>query len=109
MKTVNDANALLSGWSDSRALFFHETLAALKLFSARTITRFASNDVWPLAVFHRPQAVTDEPGMLSVPHQQLLAMEDERDPLQYHHAFVRMYGPEAMEAASAAISLRGKD
>jgi len=34
----------------------------------------------------------------------LLAMEDERDPLQYHHAFVRMYGPEAMEAASAAIS-----
>ncbi|ORM54060.1 ribosomal protein S12 methylthiotransferase accessory factor YcaO [Pantoea conspicua] len=34
----------------------------------------------------------------------LLAMEDERDPLQYHHAFVRMYGTEAMEAASAAIS-----
>ena len=34
----------------------------------------------------------------------LLAMEDERDPLQYHHAFVRMYGTEAMDAASAAIS-----
>ncbi|MDH2068510.1 30S ribosomal protein S12 methylthiotransferase accessory factor YcaO [Pantoea sp. GD03673] len=34
----------------------------------------------------------------------LLAMEDERDPLQYHHAFMRMYGERAMEAASAAIS-----
>ncbi|MGD9424291.1 30S ribosomal protein S12 methylthiotransferase accessory factor YcaO [Pantoea sp. NSTU24] len=34
----------------------------------------------------------------------LLAMEDERDPLQYHHAFLRMYGEHAMEAASAAIS-----
>ncbi|MFV9667633.1 30S ribosomal protein S12 methylthiotransferase accessory factor YcaO [Pantoea sp. ARC607] len=34
----------------------------------------------------------------------LLAMEDERDPLQYHHAFLRMYGESAMEAASAAIS-----
>ncbi|WP_075181198.1 30S ribosomal protein S12 methylthiotransferase accessory factor YcaO [Pantoea sp. 1.19] len=34
----------------------------------------------------------------------LLAMEDERDPLQYHHAFVRMYGADAVEAASAAIS-----
>lgn len=34
----------------------------------------------------------------------LLAMEDERDPLQYHHAFTRMYGAEALEAASAAIS-----
>lgn len=33
----------------------------------------------------------------------LLSMEDERDPLQYHHAFVRMYGQEAVEAASAAI------
>lgn len=34
----------------------------------------------------------------------LLAMEDERDPLQYHHAFTRMYGESAVEAASAAIS-----
>ena len=34
----------------------------------------------------------------------LLAMEDERDPLQYHHAFTRMYGAETLEAASAAIS-----
>ncbi|WP_017349558.1 30S ribosomal protein S12 methylthiotransferase accessory factor YcaO [Pantoea sp. A4] len=34
----------------------------------------------------------------------LLAMEDEREPLQYHHAFSRMYGAEALEAASAAIS-----
>lgn len=34
----------------------------------------------------------------------LLAMEDERDPLQYHHAFTRMYGVKAVEAASAAIS-----
>ena len=34
----------------------------------------------------------------------LLAMEDERDPLQYHHAFTRMYGADTLEAASAAIS-----
>ncbi|MEA5102993.1 30S ribosomal protein S12 methylthiotransferase accessory factor YcaO [Pantoea sp. S18] len=34
----------------------------------------------------------------------LLAMEEERDPLQYHRAFVRMYGQAAVEAASAAIS-----
>lgn len=34
----------------------------------------------------------------------LLAMEDERNPLEYHAAFVRMYGSEAVEAASAAIS-----
>jgi len=34
----------------------------------------------------------------------LLAMEEERDPLQYHRAFVRMYGTDAVEAASAAIS-----
>lgn len=34
----------------------------------------------------------------------LLSMEDERDPVQYHNAFVRMYGQEAVEAASAAIS-----
>ncbi|WP_312183400.1 30S ribosomal protein S12 methylthiotransferase accessory factor YcaO [Pantoea sp. CTOTU46764] len=34
----------------------------------------------------------------------LLAMEDERDPLQYHRAFIRMYGQAAVEAASAAIS-----
>lgn len=34
----------------------------------------------------------------------LLAMEDERNPLEYHAAFVRMYGTEAVEAASAAIS-----
>ncbi|MGX9254707.1 30S ribosomal protein S12 methylthiotransferase accessory factor YcaO [Pantoea ananatis] len=34
----------------------------------------------------------------------LLAMEDERNPLEYHAAFVRMYGVEAVEAASAAIS-----
>jgi ribosomal protein S12 methylthiotransferase accessory factor len=34
----------------------------------------------------------------------LLAMEDERDPLQYHRAFVRMYGEAAVDAASAAIS-----
>lgn len=34
----------------------------------------------------------------------LLAMEEERDPIQYHRAFVRMYGQAAVEAASAAIS-----
>ncbi|WP_158784301.1 30S ribosomal protein S12 methylthiotransferase accessory factor YcaO [Pantoea sp. BAV 3049] len=34
----------------------------------------------------------------------LLSMEEERDPVQYHNAFVRMYGQEAVEAASAAIS-----
>ncbi|MXP60434.1 30S ribosomal protein S12 methylthiotransferase accessory factor YcaO [Pantoea sp. Taur] len=34
----------------------------------------------------------------------LLAMEEERDPLQYHRAFVRMYGEAAVDAASAAIS-----
>ncbi|MDI9279181.1 30S ribosomal protein S12 methylthiotransferase accessory factor YcaO [Pantoea sp. EABMAA-21] len=34
----------------------------------------------------------------------LLAMEEERDPLQYHRAFVRMYGENAVDAASAAIS-----
>ena len=34
----------------------------------------------------------------------LLAMEDERDPVQYHRAFIRMYGEAAVDAASAAIS-----
>ena len=34
----------------------------------------------------------------------LLAMEEDRDPLQYHRAFVRMYGEAAVDAASAAIS-----
>ncbi|MCS3430782.1 30S ribosomal protein S12 methylthiotransferase accessory factor YcaO [Klebsiella sp. BIGb0407] len=34
----------------------------------------------------------------------LLSQEEEREPLQYHHAFTRMYGPEAVEAAGAAIS-----
>lgn len=34
----------------------------------------------------------------------LLAMEEDRDPVQYHRAFVRMYGEEAVEAASAAMS-----
>ncbi|MCE0488621.1 YcaO-like family protein [Pantoea sp. Mb-10] len=34
----------------------------------------------------------------------LLAMEEDRDPIQYHRAFVRMYGEEAVDAASAAIS-----
>jgi ribosomal protein S12 methylthiotransferase accessory factor len=34
----------------------------------------------------------------------LLAMEEDRDPMQYHRAFVRMYGEEAVDAASAAIS-----
>lgn len=34
----------------------------------------------------------------------LLSQEDERDPLQYHTAFVRMYGQDAVDAASAAIS-----
>lgn len=34
----------------------------------------------------------------------LLSMENERDPLQYHHAFVLMYGQKIVEAASAAIS-----
>lgn len=34
----------------------------------------------------------------------LLSQEDERDPLQYHNAFVRMYGSAAVEAASAALS-----
>nr|WP_024967615.1 30S ribosomal protein S12 methylthiotransferase accessory factor YcaO [Pantoea sp. IMH] len=34
----------------------------------------------------------------------LLTQEEERDPVQYHTAFVRMYGQQAVEAASAAIS-----
>ncbi|MGV3344836.1 30S ribosomal protein S12 methylthiotransferase accessory factor YcaO [Enterobacteriaceae bacterium LUAb1] len=34
----------------------------------------------------------------------LLAMEAERPPLQYHQAFIRMYGNETVEAASAAMS-----
>ncbi|GLR09851.1 30S ribosomal protein S12 methylthiotransferase accessory protein YcaO [Mixta theicola] len=34
----------------------------------------------------------------------LLSQEEERDPTQYYHAFVRMYGAEAVEAASAAIN-----
>jgi ribosomal protein S12 methylthiotransferase accessory factor len=34
----------------------------------------------------------------------LLAMEEDRDPLQYHRAFIRMYGEPAVDAASAAIS-----
>jgi ribosomal protein S12 methylthiotransferase accessory factor len=34
----------------------------------------------------------------------LLSREEERDPSQYYHAFVRMYGAAAVEAASAAIS-----
>ncbi|WLS77598.1 30S ribosomal protein S12 methylthiotransferase accessory factor YcaO [Erwinia pyri] len=34
----------------------------------------------------------------------LLSQEEERDPVQYHTAFVRMYGLDAVEAASAAIS-----
>ncbi|MFC0229188.1 30S ribosomal protein S12 methylthiotransferase accessory factor YcaO [Serratia aquatilis] len=34
----------------------------------------------------------------------LLALEPERDPAQYHSAFVKMYGQEAVDAASAAIS-----
>lgn len=34
----------------------------------------------------------------------MLAMEEDREPLQYHHAFVRMYGADAVEAASAAIA-----
>lgn len=34
----------------------------------------------------------------------LLAMEEDRDPVQYHRAFVRMYGEEAVDAASAAMS-----
>ena len=33
----------------------------------------------------------------------LLAMEDEREPVQYHRAFVRMYGQAAVDAASAAL------
>ncbi|MWL74438.1 30S ribosomal protein S12 methylthiotransferase accessory protein YcaO, partial [Escherichia coli] len=34
----------------------------------------------------------------------LLSQEEEREPLQYLHAFVRMYGADAVEAASAALS-----
>ncbi len=34
----------------------------------------------------------------------LLAQEPEREPTQYYRAFVRMYGRDAVEAASAAIS-----
>lgn len=34
----------------------------------------------------------------------LLAMEEEREPLQYLNAFVRMYSAETVEAASAALS-----
>lgn len=34
----------------------------------------------------------------------LLSQEEERDPIQYHNAFVRMYGLDTVEAASAAIS-----
>ncbi|MPN45955.1 Ribosomal protein S12 methylthiotransferase accessory factor YcaO [bioreactor metagenome] len=34
----------------------------------------------------------------------LLSQEEDRQPLQYLNAFVRMYGAEAVEAASAALS-----
>ncbi|OCJ30681.1 30S ribosomal protein S12 methylthiotransferase accessory factor YcaO [Serratia sp. 14-2641] len=34
----------------------------------------------------------------------LLALEPERDPAQYHTAFVKMYGQDAVDAASAAMS-----
>ncbi len=34
----------------------------------------------------------------------LLAQEEDRSPLQYHHAFVRMFGEQTVDAASAAIS-----
>jgi ribosomal protein S12 methylthiotransferase accessory factor len=34
----------------------------------------------------------------------LLSQEEERQPLQYLHAFVRMYGADAVDAASAALS-----
>ena len=34
----------------------------------------------------------------------LLSQEDDREPLQYLNAFVRMYGADAVEAASAALS-----
>ena len=34
----------------------------------------------------------------------LLSQEEEREPLQYLNAFVRMYGADAVEAASAALS-----
>lgn len=34
----------------------------------------------------------------------LLAQEEDRQPLQYLNAFVRMYGADAVEAASAALS-----
>jgi len=34
----------------------------------------------------------------------LLSQEESRDPLQYHTAFVRMYGQDAVDNASAAIS-----
>ncbi|WP_034913797.1 30S ribosomal protein S12 methylthiotransferase accessory factor YcaO [Erwinia sp. 9145] len=34
----------------------------------------------------------------------LLSQEEDRDPLQYHTAFVRMYGQDAVDAASAALS-----
>lgn len=34
----------------------------------------------------------------------LLSQEDDREPAQYHRAFVRMYGSDAVENASAAIS-----
>ncbi|STV92261.1 Uncharacterised protein [Klebsiella michiganensis] len=34
----------------------------------------------------------------------LLSQEEERQPLQYLNAFVRMYGADAVEAASAALS-----
>ena len=33
-----------------------------------------------------------------------LAQEEDREPLQYLNAFVRMYGADAVEAASAALS-----
>ncbi len=34
----------------------------------------------------------------------LLSQEDARQPLQYLNAFIKMYGAEAVEAASAALS-----
>ncbi|MEN4768217.1 30S ribosomal protein S12 methylthiotransferase accessory factor YcaO [Duffyella gerundensis] len=34
----------------------------------------------------------------------LLAQEEERDPVQYHQVFLRMYGSDAVEAASAALT-----
>jgi len=55
--------------------------------------------VQPVCLLRRTRKLLPLPATLL-----LLSQEDERQPLQYLNAFVRMYGADAVEAASAALS-----